>query len=257
MLPRPARLAALALITALPLSAAADPADLAAQKERLHKEVRELRALQAASSTGTTLLDEVGRALPELLWLEGMTFRAGQVQISGRAHNTSAVAQFIKNLDGAPVFDEPTLVDTAENPDDSYSFQLAFRFWPVPPDEGKASAAGLHAGIETLEQERDELSRRVARRQDVPRILDELRALAENLDLGSLSLVEARSGGPRTARVDVDLAATYHGLSLLFDRLKSLSAVTTLDELTIRQELSERGTISASFRLRIPLQAPE
>jgi hypothetical protein len=239
MLLRSAHFAALALVAALPLSAAGDPAD-ASRKERLSREVRELRALQAGSSAGVTLLDEVGRALPELLWLEGMTFRAGQVQISGRAHNTNAVAQFIENLDAAPIFDEPTLVDTAENPDDSYSFVLSFRFYP--PDEGKASVAGLHAGIEALEQERDELS---------------LRALAKDLDLGGFSLVEARSGGPRAARVDVDLAATYHGLSLLFDRLKSLSAVTTLDELTVRQELSERGTISASFRLRIPLQAPE
>lgn len=257
MLSRPTRFAALALVLALPLSAAGDPADLAAQKERLQKEVRELRALQAAGSTGAIVLDEVGRALPELLWLEGMTFRAGQVQISGRAFNTNAIAQLIENLDAAPVFDEPRLVDTAENPEGSYSFLMDFRFFPVPPDESEAAAAGLPAGIEALKQERDELRRRIARREDMPRLLDELRALAKDLDLGGFSLVEARSGGRRAARVDVDLAATYHGLALLFDRLKALSAVTTLDELTVRQELSERGTISASFRLHIPLQAPE
>ena len=32
-------------------------------------------------------------------------------------------------------------------------------------------------------------------------------------------------------------------------------ALVTLDELTVRQELTERGTIAASFRLRIPLRA--
>jgi len=258
MLSRPACLAALALLAALPLSAGEDAADLAARKARLGQEVRELRELEAASTAGADLLEEIVRAIPELLWLEEITFRAGQIRISGQAFNTNAVADFIEKLDAAPAFDEPALVDTAENPDEStYSFTLAFRFFPVPPEETQAPASGPSTEIAALERERDEIRRRLARREDVPRLLNELRALAGELDLGSSSFVEARAGSRQEARVDADLSATFHGLVTLFDRLKTFSALVTLDELTVRQELSERGTVAASFRLRLPLRPPE
>lgn len=250
MTPRTALLAVLILFTALPLPAAEVPADLAARKALLTREVRELRALEKASATGVDLLDQIVRAVPELLWLEEMTFRASQVRISGKALNTNAIAKLIESLDAVPAFDEPTLVDTAADPEDeSYSFTLAFRLAPSPPEEGRQGA-----GVEALEQERNELRLRLARREDVPRVLSELRALAEDLDFGSTSIVEARTGDARTARIDVDLAATFHGLLGLFDRLKTLPALTTLDELTLRQELSDKGTLAASFRLRIPLR---
>lgn len=255
MLPRPIRLAALALLAALPLTAGEDAVDLAARKARLSQEVGELRALKAGSAAGAVLLDAVGRALPELLWLEEMSFRDGQIRISGQAFNTNAIASFIENLDVVPAFGEPTLADATENVGHTYSFLLTFRFFPTPPEETKAPASRLRAEVAALEQERNELGRRLARREDVPHLLDEMRALAGELDLGSSSFVEAK-GSAKAAQVNVDLAATFHGLALLLDRLKALPALVTLDELTIQQELSERGTIAASFRLRIPLRAP-
>lgn len=258
MLPRLACLAAFALLAALPLSAAEDAADLAARKARLGKEVGELRALEASSASGSAVLEEIVRAIPEVLWLEEITFRDGQVRLSGQAFNTNAIATFIEQLDAAPVFDEPLLDNTTKNPDNStYSFTLSFRFYPVPPEDKKAPASGLRAEVAALEQERDEISRRLARREDVPHLLDELRTMAGELDFGSSSFVEARTGSKQEARVDGDLSATFHGLVMLFHRLKELPALVTLDGLTVRQELSERGTIAASFRLRIPLRAPE
>lgn len=251
MMSRSAFLTVLALFTALPL-AAAEPADLAARKALLTKEVRELRALETAGAAGIELLDQIVRAVPESLWLEEMTLRDGQMRVSGKALNTNAVASFIETLDAVPAFEEPTLVDRAEDPEDeAYSFTLAFRVFPSPPEEAEEST-----GVAALERERDELRKRLARREDVPRILGELRALAEELDLGSASLVEAKTRDRRAARVDADLATTFHGLQLWFDRLKRLSAWTTLDELTVRQELSDRGTVAASLRLRIPLREP-
>lgn len=245
---RPARLALFAFLLAWPLPAAEDATHLATDKARLSQEIGELRALQAASAAGAVLLEQIVRSVPENLWLEEMTFRAGRIQLSGQALNTNAIADFIEALDRVEAFDEPTLVDTTQSRDrSSYSFTLAFQFSPPLSGETKAP----------LEQERDELSRRLARREDVPRILDELRTIARDLDLGSSSFVEARAGDKRSARVDADVAATFHGLTMLFDRLRRLSALTTLDELTVRQELTERGTIAASFRLRVPLRPPE
>lgn len=250
MKPRTALLAVPLLLFALPLAAAEAPVDPAARKALLAKEVRELRALEKASAAGSELLDQIVRAVPELLWLEEMTFRDNQVRIAGKALNTNAIATFIERLDAVPAFDEPTLVETAADPEDeSYSYILAFRVDLSLPEETKKDA-----GVEALEQERNELRLRLARREDVPRILSELRELAEDLDFGSTSFVEARSGDQRSARIDAEVAATYHGLLGLFERLNTLPALTTLDGLTLRQELSEKGTVAASFRLRIPLR---
>jgi hypothetical protein len=252
---RPACLAVLVLLAALPLAAGEDAADLAGRKARLEQEVRELRALEAAGAAGSLLLDGIGRSLPELAWLEEVSLEAGRVRVSGRAFSTNAVAKLIENLDAIPEFDQTALLETtlAEPADEEeepalYSFEIAFRLSP-PPQETPVEVAAL-------ERERDALSRRLARREDVPRILAELRAMAGDLDFGSSSFVEARTGSAKAARIDVDLASTFHGLATLLDRLKTLSALVALDELTIRQELSEKGTIAASFRLRIPLRPP-
>lgn len=264
MLPRPVRLAAFALLAALPLAAGEDAADLTARKARLDREVGELRALEASSAAGSLLLDGIGRSLPELAWLEQVSLEAGRVHVSGRAFNTDAVAKLVENLDAVPEFADTTLLETTltTEPDEdeevsTYSFEIAFRLSPVPLKEAEVPASDLRAEVAALERERDEISRRLARREDIPHILDELRALAGDLDFGSSSFVEARTGSAKAARIDVDLAATFHGLAMLLDRLKRLSALVKLDELTIRQELSEKGTIAASFRLRIPLRAPE
>ena len=263
MPPRPACLAILALLAALPLAAGEEATDLAARKARLGQEVRELRDLEAAGRAGSLLLDGVGRSMPEMAWLDELSLEAGRVRVSGRAFNTDAVAKLVENLDAVPEFAETTLRETTligEPTEVSevtlYSFEIELRLSPVPP-EAEVPASNLRAEVAALERERDELGRHLARREDVPLLLNELRAMAGEMDFGSSSFVEARTGSAKAARIDVDLAATFHGLATLLGRLKTLSALVTLDELTVRQELSENGTIAASFRLRIPLRVPE
>ena len=251
----PVRLAILALLAALPSVAAEGPAGLTAYQEQLARDVRELRALERASTAGVTLLDEVARAVPELLWLDEMTLRGGRARIRGRAYNTNAVAGFIEALDSAPGFDEPTLVSTKENPDSTFSFELAFNIDFTPSEEeGEGTLETL-----ALERERSVLRHRLTRQEDVPQRLAELRALIERADIEVASFVEAPPGKDGGVPVDVEVTgATFHKLALFFDRLKRFSAFTKLDELTIRQahEQPSGGTITASFRLSIPLRAP-
>jgi len=250
MVPRYTRLAALALLAALPVTAGERPAGRIPDQEHLIREVRELRDLEKASGVGVTLLAEVSHALPELLWLEQMTFRNGEVWISGKAYNTNAIASFIESLDHVREFHEPTLVDTTESLGGTFSFRLSFKVDPAPPEKEATE-------VRKLEREKAELRRRLARPEDVPGLVEKLRALVKQSNIEIVSFVEAQPGRDGGVPVDVEVTgATYHGLSMFFDRLRRFPAFTRLDGLTIRQiegaPQAAGGTITASFRLRIP-----
>jgi hypothetical protein len=254
MAPRYARLAVLALLVALPAGAAAGPAGLTPAQEHLIREVRELRDLERASGLGVTLLAEVSRTLPELLWLDEMTLRDGEVWVTGKAYNTNAIGRFVESLGRVREFQETTLVDATESLHGLFSFRLSFKLGSALPEESAAE-------VRKLEQEKAELRRRLARPEDVPALVGKLRALVEQSEIEVASFVEAQPGKDGGAPVDVEVTgATYHKLSMFFDRLKRFPAFTRLDALTIRQaeksQWAAGGTITASFRLRIPRGTP-
>ena len=90
-------------------------------------------------------MDQVSRALPELLWLTKMDVTPTTITISGEAFNTNAVANFIENLDRVAEFQEPILRDTSQR-GQIYTFVVAFNYtYQVPPaeqPEGADATAG-------------------------------------------------------------------------------------------------------------------
>jgi Tfp pilus assembly protein PilN len=83
-------------------------------------------------------MDQVSRALPELLWLDNMDVAGATVILHGRAFNTNAVANFIENLDKVPEFQEPILVDAAQS-GTTYAFQINFGFTLAKPPAAPAA----------------------------------------------------------------------------------------------------------------------
>ena len=77
------------------------------------------------------IMDEVSKALPELLWLDNLALKGRLVNITGRSFTTNAVASFIENLDRVEEFLEPVLKSTSWN-GKAYVFQVSFRFRIVP-----------------------------------------------------------------------------------------------------------------------------
>jgi len=108
------------------------------------------------------IMDEVSAALPDLLWLTRMDVFSSNINISGTAFNTSAIANFIDNLDKVPSFKEPILQDATRaavrGSSEIYNFRLTFGYSFTPPkppateapkQAGPAgSAAGGAAGAE-------------------------------------------------------------------------------------------------------------
>ena len=76
------------------------------------------------------IMDEVSRALPELLWIDRLTQSSDLVTLDGRSFNTSAISTFLENIDRVEGFTEPVLKNASQNRD-VYVFSLTFR--KVPP----------------------------------------------------------------------------------------------------------------------------
>ena len=115
-----------------------DRVDEAEAKEAaLNLKIDAITQLKNAQSGPVEVMDEVSKALPELLWIDRLDQQGPGVTISGRAFNTQAVSNFIANLDAVPFFTEPELRDTQKPSDgDVYTFTIFFnKFDPNAPAE--------------------------------------------------------------------------------------------------------------------------
>ena len=109
-----------------------------AKKTELERKVQVINQLKTNQRGPVQIMDQVSRALPELLWLTKMDVTPTTITISGEAFNTNAVANFIENLDRVPEFQEPILRDTQQK-GQTYTFVIAFNYSFQPPprdDEG-------------------------------------------------------------------------------------------------------------------------
>ena len=112
----------------------------------LRRKVEVITTLKDNQRGPVQIMDEVSRALPELLWLNMMQVTATTITFRGSAFNMSAVANFIDNLDRVEAFTEPILRDATragggrgpQGAADLYNFQLAvnYSFKREPPPAG-------------------------------------------------------------------------------------------------------------------------
>lgn len=105
------------------------------QKAELERKVSVITDLRNRQHGPVQIMDEVSRALPELVWLEQMDITGNTVTLRGRAFNTNAVATFLENLSRVAEFREPSLRDLpADRTGDTYSFNLNFNYVYKPAE---------------------------------------------------------------------------------------------------------------------------
>ncbi len=107
-----------------------------AQKAELEHKIEVINTLKANQRGPVKIMDEISRALPEMLWLTRMQARGTSITLTGQAFNTNAVANFIDNLDQVEGFNEPFLRDTAQRRNrrgttaEVFNFVVNFSFDP-------------------------------------------------------------------------------------------------------------------------------
>jgi len=119
--------------------------ELEARREALRHKINVINELKRNQQGPVRILDEVSRALPELVWLTQLKLKGNAVEVAGSAMDENAVANYISNLDASPFFNEPNLKNLSRGRGDTFSFGLNFTFNNAPPEieaAGDSQAAG-------------------------------------------------------------------------------------------------------------------
>lgn len=104
------------------------------RRETLRHKISVINELKNNQRGPVRVMDEVSRALPELVWLTKLTLKGNNVQIAGVAMDENAVANYYSNIDASPFFDEPTLNNLARSRGDTFTFSLDCVFNNAPPE---------------------------------------------------------------------------------------------------------------------------
>lgn len=106
--------------------------DFKKKKAELEHKIDVINELKRNQWGPVRIMDQISRALPDLLWLETLQLRGNNVDLQGRAFNTNQIATLIENLNKVPEFQEPRMRQTALG-GGTYSFNITFNFeFPEP-----------------------------------------------------------------------------------------------------------------------------
>ena len=86
------------------------------------------------------VMDEVSKALPDLLWLTNMGLTGNVLSLQGKALNENAVANFISNLGASPFFAEPSLKIMSQDDRGVFTFDLSCTFTQTPREAAPAAS---------------------------------------------------------------------------------------------------------------------
>jgi type IV pilus assembly protein PilN len=115
--------------------------ELEARRDQLRHKINVINELKRNQRGPVRILDEVSRALPELVWLTSLQLKGNNVQLGGNAMDENAVANYISNLDASPFFDEPVLKNLSRSRGDTFTFGLSFVFNNAPPEIAAAEGS--------------------------------------------------------------------------------------------------------------------
>lgn len=121
------------------------------KKRSLEEKINLINSLKTNQKGPVRLMDEVSRALPDLVWLTDMTMQGDQLTMKGRTLSPNAVATYLENLKKSPYFAEPVFKNLGREagPQGIYVWEMAVTFTygrPAPGQPGAAGAAAAAAG---------------------------------------------------------------------------------------------------------------
>ena len=112
--------------------------DLELKRATFQRKVDLITRLQAEQQGPVHMLDEISKALPDFVWLNGLDETAGRLVFTGQSNSLSAVADFIAALQRSGWFPVVDLVSSKES-NNIVTFSLSSTF--KNPEEPKAPEA--------------------------------------------------------------------------------------------------------------------
>jgi type IV pilus assembly protein PilN len=113
------------------------------QRERLLARMQVIDQLQRSRPEVVHLFDEIVNAMPEGVYLTGVTQNAARIELQGAAQSSTRVSSLMRNIDGSPYLADPGL-DRVETVSQGSSRNSQFKLFAtqVAMTEAQAAIAG-------------------------------------------------------------------------------------------------------------------
>lgn len=111
------------------------------KKASLEAKIQLINSLKTNQKGPVRLMDEISKALPDLVWLTSLDVSGNQISMRGKTLSPNAVATYLENLKKSPFFAEPVFKSLGRDPGTAgtYSWEMTLVFNPaailasVPP----------------------------------------------------------------------------------------------------------------------------
>ena len=117
------------------------------KKKSLEEKIALINNLKTNQKGPVRLMDEVSKALPDLVWLTDMQIAGDQLTLKGRTLSPNAVATYLENLKKSPYFAEPVFKNLGREagPQGIYQWEMAVTFTHGKPAStpGAPAAPGV------------------------------------------------------------------------------------------------------------------
>jgi type IV pilus assembly protein PilN len=112
------------------------------KKRSLEAKIALINSLKTNQKGPVRLMDEVSKALPDLVWLTEMSVAGDLLTMKGKTLSPNAVATYLENLKKSPYFAEPVFKNLGREPGPQgiYGWEMTVIF-----TYGKTEAAGAAA----------------------------------------------------------------------------------------------------------------
>ncbi len=103
------------------------------KKASLEAKIELINNLKTNQKGPVRLMDEISRALPDLVWLSDLTVSGDQITIKGRTLSPNAVATYLENLKKSPFFAEPVFRNLGQEGGGQgiYNWEMTLTFTPA------------------------------------------------------------------------------------------------------------------------------
>jgi type IV pilus assembly protein PilN len=119
------------------------------KKASLEAKIQLINNLKTNQKGPVRLMDEISKALPDLVWLSELTVSGDQVSLRGRTLSPNAVATYLENLKKSPFFAEPVFRNLGREGGSQgiYTWEMSLTFTnaqalSAAPGAGSGPAAG-------------------------------------------------------------------------------------------------------------------
>lgn len=111
------------------------------KKASLEEKINLINQLKTNQKGPVRLMDEISRALPDLVWLAGLDVQGNSITLRGKTLSPNAVATYLENLKKSPFFAEPVFKNLGQEGVGTgiYNWEMNLTFRPAA---GLASAGG-------------------------------------------------------------------------------------------------------------------